>query len=281
MESMPEVASQPDARNGQNAIEMPRPTAAPMVLSLGLALLAAGTALGAAFLVAGALVLVTGLGIWVAALLPGRGHVPEPRVEEGRRPKPVTTERDQVEQLRPGMPGYRARLPLAVHPTSAGVKGGVVGGIAMVLPALLYGLLSGHGIWYPVNLLVGMVLPGIGNMTEAQLEQFGMPFLLTGVVIHAIIAVVFGLLYGVLLPTLPDIPRLPPTASALAWGGLLLPILWSGVCYSLMGVVNPVLQERVDWPWFIVSQFVFGIVAAIVVDRSEKVAVPPAGHGPG
>jgi hypothetical protein len=47
-----------------------------------------------------------------------------------------------------------------------------------------------------------------------------------------------------------------------------------------MGVVNPVLRERVDWPWFIFSQFVFGVVASIVVVRSEMIHVPPAGSGP-
>jgi hypothetical protein len=47
-----------------------------------------------------------------------------------------------------------------------------------------------------------------------------------------------------------------------------------------MGVVNPVLQDRVDWAWFIVSQFVFGVTAAVVVLRSEMVPVPPAGLGP-
>jgi hypothetical protein len=47
-----------------------------------------------------------------------------------------------------------------------------------------------------------------------------------------------------------------------------------------MGVVNPVLQERVDWPWFVASQFVFGVVAAIVVVRSEQIDIPPAGRGP-
>jgi hypothetical protein len=50
--------------------------------------------------------------------------------------------------------------------------------------------------------------------------------------------------------------------------------------FGLMGVVNPLLQQRVDWPWFIVSQFVFGITAAIVVIRSEIVHIPPAGRGP-
>ena len=66
------------------------------------------------------------------------------------------------------------------------------------------------------------------------------------------------------------------------WPGAACSCRWSGrrPAYGLMGVVNPVLQERVDWPWFIVSQFVFGVVAAIVVVRSEKIYIPPAGRGP-
>ncbi len=59
-----------------------------------------------------------------------------------------------------------------------------------------------------------------------------------------------------------------------------MPLLWTAVSFGLMGVVNPLLQERVDWPWFIVSQFVFGVVAAIVVDRSEKVYITSRGSGP-
>ena len=47
-----------------------------------------------------------------------------------------------------------------------------------------------------------------------------------------------------------------------------------------MGVVNPALQDRVDWAWFIVSQFVFGVAASVVVHRSEKIHIPPAGRGP-
>jgi hypothetical protein len=60
-----------------------------------------------------------------------------------------------------------------------------------------------------------------------------------------------------------------------------MPILWTAASYSLMGVVNPLLQVRVNWPWFVVSQFVFGIVAAIVIVRSEQILVPPAGAAPG
>ena len=87
-------------------------------------------------------------------------------------------------------------------------------------------------------------------------------------------SVVFGLIYVFLLP------RLRPISGPLAWGGLLLPLLWTGLSFSLMGVVNPLLQRLVDWPWFVLSQFVFGVVAAIVVDRSEKIYIAPAGRGP-
>ena len=74
-------------------------------------------------------------------------------------------------------------------------------------------------------------------------------------------------------------PRLPTVPSVIAWGGLVLPLVWTGTNYGLMGVVNPVLQDRVDWVWFIVSQFVFGVVAAAVVHRSAVVRIPPAGRG--
>src|SRR5262249_53548886 len=83
----------------------------------------------------------------------------------------------------------------------------------------------------------------------------------------------FGVLFALVAPRLPAIP------GPVAWGGLVLPLLWTGTSYGLMGVVNPVLQERVDWAWFIVSQFVFGVAAAVVVLRSEMVPIP-AGRAP-
>jgi hypothetical protein len=66
----------------------------------------------------------------------------------------------------------------------------------------------------------------------------------------------------------------------LFWGGVVLPLLWTGASYGLMGVVNPLLEQKVDWPWFIASQFVFGVTAAVVVMFSETIRVPPAGAGP-
>lgn len=254
--------SKPGCSTGHDSVEMPQATIAPLTLSLGLTMVAVGVITNLAFLIVGVGIIITGLGLWIANLLPGCGHVHEPLVPLGERPSVVTGRLSTVQHLEVGVPGYRFRLPVEVHPISAGVWGGVAGGLVMPIPALAYGLLSGHGIWYPVNLLSGMVLPGIGRMTGVELEQFNPSLLLVGIFIHVVLSTVLGLIYGVLLPTLPPIPR------PLAWGGLLMPLLWTGVTFSLMGSVNPVLARGVDWPWFFASQFLFGLAAAVAVIRS-------------
>ena len=35
--------------------------------------------------------------------------------------------------------------------------------------------------------------------------------------------------------------------------------------------MNPVLNQRIDWFWFVLSQVGFGIVAGIVVSRQERI----------
>jgi flagellar biosynthesis protein FliR len=35
--------------------------------------------------------------------------------------------------------------------------------------------------------------------------------------------------------------------------------------------VNPVLNQRIDWLWFVFSQVGFGIVAGIVVSRQVRI----------
>jgi hypothetical protein len=163
------------------------------------------------------------------------------------------------------------RLPAPV----VGVWAGLVGGLLMPIPAVLWSLASGYGLWYPANLLTGMVRRGLDHLSTEQLMQFNGDWLTTAIVIHIVMSLGLGLLYGILLP------RLRPIPGPVVWGGVLMPILWTAASYSLMGVVNPLLQVRVNWPWFVVSQFVFGIVAAIVIVRSEQILVPPAGAAPG
>jgi hypothetical protein len=143
----------------------------------------------------------------------------------------------------------------------------------MALPAMLWGRLSGHGIWYPVNLLAAMVVPGMDQLRADELTRFHLGWLMVAIGLHAAISLSFGVLFGLLLQPLPQIP------GPLAWGGMLLPLVWTAISYGMMGVVNPLLAERVDWPWFIFSQLIFGLAAAVVVVRSEMVHVPPAGGG--
>ena len=225
--------------------------------------------------VVGAILFVFGLAGWIGQLLPGRGHGHEPMIEPALRPHPPTGRPGLVESLHEGVAGYRFQLPQKVHPISSGLRGGIVGGLVMPIPALAYGVLSGHGIWFPINLLAGMVVPGISGETAAQIEQFSLPSLILAIVIHAALSVTFGLLFGVVSPTLPPIPGGPVVG-----GGVLMPLLWTGLCYGFMGVIDPLLQEHVDWPWFIASQVVYGVAMSIVVVNSEKVPAAPVGDKP-
>jgi hypothetical protein len=251
-------------------VEVPRSTIWPLVLSLGILVLGVGVVTGPGFLVLGGLLFVAALIGWIGDLLPGRGHIEE--ALSAPAPEPVVGTPGSVEHLQPGTAGYRFRLPRQIRPISAGVKGGIAGGLVMPLPAFAWALLSGHTIWFPVNLLAGMLLPGIGTMSVPELERFSPVLLVIGIVIHASMSLVIGLLSGVLSPTLP---------SRAGWqivaGGVVVPVLWTGLSYGLMGVVNPALQAHVNWLWFAASQLVFGLVLWTVVLRSERVAVAPAG----
>jgi hypothetical protein len=265
------MASEPHGSPGtdhSDSVEMPQPTVWPLVLAVGLLLTAAGVATSLALAATGGILFAFGLIGWVAQLLPGRGHFHESLVPPADRAQPPPVAAETVSHLVTGMPGYRLRLPVDMHPISAGVWGGIAGGVLMPFPALAYSLLSGYGFWYPVNLLAGMVIPLAPNR---DLTQFDFGLLALGVVIHATMCLVIGLLYGVLMPTLPDIPR------PISWGGLLMPLLWTAVSFSFMRVVNPVMEREVSWPWFIFSQFLFGVVAAVVVMSLKRLKPIPAG----
>ncbi len=244
---------------------MPKPTAAPLVMAVGLSLAASGLVTHVAFTVAGAAIAVWGFAGWIRQLMPGAGVVIEEWAPPHLRPRPIQASSAEVEALRMGMPGHRLRVPETVHPYSAGLKGGLLGGVLMAFTALLYGILSGHGLWYPVNLLAAMVLPGFAEMTPDELDRFHGLALVVGTIIHVVSSTILGLFFGIILPTLPRYP--------IFWGGLVAPLLWTGFVHGFMGVLNPVMNERVDWPWFFASQFVFGLSVGFVVVRSEKVYV--------
>jgi hypothetical protein len=133
----------------------------------------------------------------------------------------------------------------------------------MIIPALIYGLLAQHSIWYPVNLLGGAGVAHWRNPSTADIAAFHWQGLIAASIIHAITCLLVGLLYGAMLPILPRRPVL--------LGGIIAPLLWTGLLHSTMGIINPALDARIAWGWFIVSQVTFGIVAGLVVARAERI----------
>jgi len=55
-------------------------------------------------------------------------------------------------------------------------------------------------------------------------------------------------------------------------GSLIGPVLWSGLLYSIMQLLNPLLASHINWFWFIASQIAFGVVAGVVVMRQQRVS---------
>ena len=90
--------------------------------------------------------------------------------------------------------------------------------------------------------------------------------LLIAIPIHLITSLLVGLLYGAMLPMLPRRPVL--------LGGFIAPIMWTGLIHSILGIVKSVLNQRIDWLWFVFSQVGFGIVAGLVVSRQQRIRTP-------
>src|SRR5207244_1144377 len=85
-----------------------------------------------------------------------------------------------------------------------------------------------------------------------------------GLVAHGLTSVLVGVLYAAILPLLPR--------RHLLWGGLLAPLLWSGLLWASLGVIDPALNARIAWTWFVASQIAFGITAGYVVASGTPVA---------
>jgi hypothetical protein len=139
---------------------------------------------------------------------------------------------------------------------SAGVKGGLAGSVAMALLACTYGLLKAGSIWYPINLLAAAVYAASLKLGPAQLYTFHADSFAIAVGLHGLVSTLVGLVYGAMLPMLARRP--------IVLGGLVAPMFWTGLLYSILGIVNPVLERHIDWLWFAASQVAFGLVAGLV-----------------
>jgi hypothetical protein len=169
----------------------------------------------------------------------------------------------RVDRLTNGVERHRVRIPVEVHPYWTGLYGGVAGAVAMAAVAMLFGLIAQGSIWYPINLLAAGILPSLDHASTEQLRQFSEAGLIAGSFFHLTTSVSVGLLYAISLPMFPR---------GATWrSGLVTPVLWSGLIAATLSVVNPTLNERINWSWFVGSQIAFGLACSWVIARTAKI----------
>src|SRR6266853_3300881 len=242
-----------------HTIEVPAPTAWPFILAVGATLLFAGLVTSTSVSVLGAALALAGCVGWFRAVFPYQQEETVAVVPEDIL---LTTDRRVVERI-PVLPDQlRVWLPVHTYPVSAGVKGGIAGSVAMAVLACAYGVLKAGSIWYPINLLAAVVYAESLKLGPAQLYSFHADTFAIAFVLHGLVSTLVGVLYGAMLPMFARRP--------IVLGGLIGPVLWSGLLYTILGLLNPLLASHIDWPWFIASQVAFGIVAGIVVTKQSR-----------
>jgi hypothetical protein len=245
-----------------NTIEVPAPTPWPFVTSFGLALLFAGLVTSLAVSIVGLVVILFGAVGWFRDVLP----VPkEELVAIATTPAPIFVRSTRrVAHLQAGAEGHRVYIPVTVHPYSAGLLGGALGGVGMAIIACLYGLIAQGSLWYPVNLLAAAALPSLAEAGPAELKAFHVSGFAIALLIHGIISLLVGLLYAAILPMMPS-------RFTAFWGSFLAPVLWTALVASTLHLTNPALNAKIAWGWFIASQVAFGLITGFIVAHSKEV----------
>ena len=246
------------------AIEMPASSVWPMITAFGLTLLFTGLVTSLAVSVVGLILAARGAVGWFHDVLPVEKHELIPMRPVEQRAQPVKVSPLSVTLLRAGEAGHRVHIPSRIHPYTSGIKGGIAGGVAMAFVACAYGIIAYGSVWYPINLLAAAALPSMAAADISRLKAFDLPALILAFIIHGSLSILVGLLFAVLLPMLPS-------RRHAFLGSLFTPLLWSALVWATLGLINPVLNARIDWVWFIASQVAFGLVAGYIVHHTETV----------
>jgi cytochrome c oxidase subunit 1 len=239
-------------------VSLPASTPWPIIFALGLALAFAGLTCTAYLSIVGAILALCGCIGWARDIFPREKQEFVPTLITA----PASTERSTITETDQNTGHqHRSRLPLEIHPVSAGIRGGLAGSIVDICLGMIWGAFSRNGVWYPANVLAAGFFPQ--RTTIQQLIAFHWDALLIGTAIVVIAWVSIGILYGAVLPMFPRRPIL--------LGGAVVPLIGSGFVYSILESTNAVLSERIDWLWFVLIHITAGLVAGFVVSRSERI----------
>jgi hypothetical protein len=233
-----------------------------MVLALGVSLVITGMVTHWVISLLGVVLSACSAVGWFFEVLPHESHEPARVVEDELT---IYSPRTAHPRL-PADAKHRKMIPVETFRVTSGIKGGIVGGIAMVVPATIFSLIKFHSFWYAANLLAAGGFMSWAGQSNEFLAQFHPLGLLAALGIHGLTSILIGLLYGAMLPMFPHKPILT--------AGFIAPFLWTGILYTALGIISPILEERINWPWFVVSQIAFGLVCGFIVNLDVKVRTP-------
>ena len=253
---------QVDHPQQDHGLHLPSPTAWPMVLALGIALVLTGMVTSGVISVLGGVLAFAAMVGWFRQVLPHEAHE---SVEVSSEEVHVFSSRTLATRL-PADATSRKIIPVETFRITTGIKGGIAGGIAMAVPAGIFSLLKYHSIWYAMNLLAAGGFLSWAGASDAFLSEFHLRGLLAALMIHGLTSLLVGLLYGAMLPMFPKYP--------IVTAGFMAPLLFTGILHSAIGIVSPILNQRIDWFWFVMSQIAFGLVCGFVVNLQAKVRTP-------
>jgi hypothetical protein len=251
-----------DHPHQEHGIQLPSPTAWPVVLALGIALVLSGMVTSGIVSILGGVLAIAAMVGWFRQVLPHEAHG---AVDVSTEEVHISSARTLAARL-PTDTTSRKIIPVETFRITTGIKGGIAGGIAMAVPAAIFSVIRYHSVWYAMNLLAAGGFVSWAGASDAFLSEFHLRGLLAAFVIHGLTSLLVGLLYGAMLPMFPKYP--------IVTAGIMVPLLFTGILHSAIAVVSPILNQRIEWFWFIASQVAFGLVCGFVVNLQAKVRTP-------
>ncbi len=161
-------------------------------------------------------------------------------------------------------PEVELSVPAWVYPYRLGLSGGALGGVAMIVVALIYGW-QHNTLWLPVNLIGATLVRHLQTASLAELSSFNLAAFLAGLSLHMLMSVGLGFVFALLLPTLPG--------PVLIWSLTVGPALWVLASLLTLPLIDPVMTLYVDRPSFFAAHFVYGLVLGLWFTRAHKVHV--------
>jgi hypothetical protein len=155
-----------------------------------------------------------------------------------------------------GRQGLRERLTWSGfgHRVLAGIFGGTFAGACMMLFAVLYYGRSGRGFWLLPKLFAATFL-GVDALVG------GAGPVVLGLAIHALVSMLWGILFAFV------VPRRLPIPQALGWGTAHAFLVWATMTWTVLPWADPTLYPRttLEGNIWLVMHLVYGVASFVIV----------------